>query len=259
MRKKRTSNEGWERVADWYDKLTGDIGHYYHKEIIIPRVIHFLKEGKASKVLDLACGQGVLERALPEGIGYCGVDISKSLLQSATSQRKGKNHLFIAGDVSSTLMLDDKDFDACTVILALQDIKDLAGVFRNASRYLKKEGIMILVINHPCFRIPRQSLWAIDEENKMQSRQLKAYMSSLEVPISVNPGKGERSEEVVYYHHPISYYSRHLFESGFLIEQIEEWTSNKESTGSKARMENRARKEFPLFLCLVCQKIGSPR
>jgi len=35
---------------------------------------------------------------------------------------------------------------------------------------------------------------------------------------------------------------------------MEEWISDKKSTGAKARMENRSREEFPLFLALLAQK-----
>jgi ubiquinone/menaquinone biosynthesis C-methylase UbiE len=247
--------KGWEKVADWYDKLTGEEGHYYQKEIIIPKILHFLKDNKTKKVLDLACGQGVLARALPQGVDYCGVDISSSLIKSAANLKKNNKHSFVIADVTDdTFSLKEKDYDACTVVLALQDVKDVPGFLKNANKHLKSQGIMIIVMNHPCFRIPRQSLWSVDEVHKMQSRQIKAYMSSLEVPIKVNPGQGEQAKEVVYHHQPLSVYSRHLFDAGFSIELIEEWTSNKQSTGPKAKMENRARKEFPLFLCFVCRK-----
>jgi len=45
-----------------------------------------------------------------------------------------------------------------------------------------------------------------------------------------------------------------LKENEFTIDIIEEWTSDKESVGKVAKMENRARSEFPLFLALKCRK-----
>jgi ubiquinone/menaquinone biosynthesis C-methylase UbiE len=246
---------GWENVANWYIHLTGKEGHYYHKEIIIPKVLSFLKKNNIKKILDLAAGQGVLERAIPQQVDYCGIDISQALIKEARDKCKSKSHRFIVADVTSEkIPLDDKDFEAVTIILALQDIKDSMALFKNAHRYLKEQGLMIIVMNHPCYRIPRQTSWHINEKNRTQSREINGYMSSFEIPISVNPGKGEHSEQVTYYHHSLSTYSNFLNQAGFHIQSIEEWISDKESTGPKAKMENRARSEIPLFLCLICKK-----
>jgi hypothetical protein len=45
-----------------------------------------------------------------------------------------------------------------------------------------------------------------------------------------------------------------LFENGFAIEKIEEWTSEKQSEGKMARAENRARDEFPMFMAILAVK-----
>jgi hypothetical protein len=45
-----------------------------------------------------------------------------------------------------------------------------------------------------------------------------------------------------------------LKDAGFAIDVIEEWTSDKESEGRAARMENRSRSEFPLFLAIKAFK-----
>jgi hypothetical protein len=36
---------------------------------------------------------------------------------------------------------------------------------------------------------------------------------------------------------------------------MEEWCSDKKSEGAAARMEDRARKEFPLFLTILASKV----
>jgi hypothetical protein len=41
-----------------------------------------------------------------------------------------------------------------------------------------------------------------------------------------------------------------LKDAGFVIEEIEEWTSDKESEGRAGRMENRSRNEIPLFMAI---------
>lgn len=259
MMKKRQQKKkaGWDHVANWYHSITGSEGHYYQREIILPNVLNIIKTTKARKLLDIACGQGVLERALPKEIDYCGVDISPSLIQQAKSQSVNNTHRFHTFDVSSKEFdLQEKDFDAATIILALQDIKDIRTLFRNTHKHLIEGGVLHIVMNHPCFRIPRHTSWDINDQQKVQNRVVRSYMSAMEIPIAINPGQGKDSESVTYFHQPISAYSKTLKEAGFVIQEMDEWVSNKKSSGPKSKMENRARDEFPLFLYLSCKKVA---
>lgn len=244
----------WEKSSSWYKKIVGDDGHYFHQKVIFPKIKKMVDFDNIKSVLDLACGNGVFERQLNSKIVYAGVDISKSFIEEAKQKRKSLNHEFGVADVSKDLPIKKNDFDLVTIILALQNIKDIDGVFRNANKYLKPGGKFLMILNHPIFRIPRQSSWGEDQKNKIQYRRIDRYMSSLEIPISTNPGSFEKSEKTWSFHHPLSKYSELLFENGFLIEKIEEWISDKKSTGLKARMEDRAREEIPMFMAILAVK-----
>ncbi len=246
--------EGWDHVSDWYDKLVGEHGHYYHQKIILPNVVKILSDRQAKSVLDLGCGQGVLARALPKNTEYVGIDISPRLIHAAQAKTQGKMR-FEVQDLTQPFQLSKNDFDAATLILTLQDMENAAVVFKNAAGHLKEKGVLLVVLNHPCFRIPRQSAWMIDEATKMQTRKINRYLSPLQIPIQTTPGKQELSESVTHHHQSLSSYSSSLQDAGLMIERMEEWISDRESTGRAAKMENRARQEFPLFLCLICRKI----
>ena len=76
----------------------------------------------------------------------------------------------------------------------------------------------------------------------------------MEIPVNTNPS--DRNSEVTWsYHYPLSEYSKMLKNCNFVIKEIQEWTSDKESEGKFAKMENRGRSEFPLFLTIVATKI----
>src|SRR5574342_272242 len=90
-------NSSWESSHKWYDSIVGEKGHYYHEHIILPNTLRLLKLQKKDSLLDLCCGQGVLARALPQGISYVGVDASSSLIRSAKSKSK---HPFYVYDVT---------------------------------------------------------------------------------------------------------------------------------------------------------------
>jgi hypothetical protein len=132
-------------------------------------------------------------------------------------------------------------------------MEDGRSAIASAARHLKPKGKLILVLNHPAFRIPRQSAWGYDEKTKTQYRRINAYMKPLKIPIAMHPGKKE-SFTTYSFHHPLSTYTHWLEKSSFSILSIEEWCSDKKSEGGRAKAEDRARLEFPLFLALIAEK-----
>lgn len=238
----------WEPIEKWYHGIVGEEGHYYHRHVILPGVSKLL-EG-ATSVLDLACGTGVLARALPESIEYLGVDAAPSLIKAAKSQKNSVRHAYTIADITKPLKLPKADFSHATLILALQNLEFPEKAFENAYKHLQSSGKLIIVMNHPCFRIPRQSSWQVDQEKKIQYRRVDRYLSSMTIPMTAHPSKGGKSETTLSFHHPLSTYIKMLTQSGFLIDSLDEWCSNKVSTGGAAKMENRSRAEIPLFLAL---------
>lgn len=244
----------WEPVHQWYGKLVGDEGHYYHREVILPKLLSHWSLDDSSAVLDVACGQGVFARQLPKNVRYTGVDISPSLIQEAKKQDKNPLHHYQTLDACSSFKLKDQPFTHALILLAFQNFPMPLVALKNIAGHLEKGGKLTIVLNHPCFRIPRQSSWGIDEPKKLQYRRVDRYMSTLKIPIEAHPGKKQPGEATLSFHYSLSQISAWIREAGFVIEEIEEWSSNKASTGAKAKMENRAREEFPLFMTLHCVK-----
>lgn len=240
----------WEKTGDWYDKIVGSGGHLYHKEVILPYLLPLLKKRKS--ILDCACGQGILSRAVDKETGYVGLDLSRSLLKSAKERSKRE---FREQDICEPFSLG-KTFSDVVCLLAFQNLEKPEGFIANANKHLEKGGRLIVVMNHPCFRIPRQSGWGVDEKKKMQYRKVEKYMSAMEIPLQAHPSQKEASEIIRTFHHPLSAIVQMFAEGGFVITGMDELRSHKKSTGKNARMENRARTEFPLFLSVVAQKVG---
>lgn len=255
----KNKNTSWNKVAGWYQKITADGGHYYHKNLIIPNVLRLLgitpNQTLDSKfqILDLGCGNGVLAKSLPKGVNYTGIDLSENLIRSAKYENKNKSAKFIKADITKPLNLSEK-YSHAVVILALQNVSDPFSVFQNAKYSLNTNGHLIIVLNHPMFRIPRQTSWGEDTDRKIQYRRVDKYMSPMNIPIKMNPSKWN-SEETTSYHFPLNDYSKMLKDSGFVIELIEEWTSDKVSQGKFKKSEDRARNEIPLFMTIVAKKI----
>lgn len=248
-------NTSWEKSSKWYKKIVGDEGHYFHQAVIFPKISGLIELNKVNSVLDLACGQGIFERQINTNSEYVGVDISRSLIEEAKRKSQNQRHTFLTADASKKLPLAENHFDLAVIILALQNIRDFGGVIKNAANHLKSGGEFLIVLNHPVFRIPRQTSWGMDEKSKIQYRRIDGYMSEMEIPILTNPGRREKSEKTWSFHHSISKYSEELFKNSFLIERISEWISDKRSIGGKAKMENRAREEIPMFMAILSRKI----
>src|SRR5882672_11362233 len=74
----------WGNVAGWYDQLVGESGSEYHREVVLPGVLRLLDPKPQQKILDIACGQGVLCRILAEREAeVTGVDGARELIEAA--------------------------------------------------------------------------------------------------------------------------------------------------------------------------------
>ncbi len=251
----QTKNTSWEKVAPWYGSLVKEKGHYYHEHVIFPNVLRLLQTRniQTKALLDLGCGPAVLAQHLPPSWTYWGIDLSPSMIKGAKSSSRQNTNFWIA-DATRTLPFSKKDFDVVLLILSLQNIQEAEKVIENAFLHLKPEGELIIVLNHPLFRIPKQSSWEIDRKEKIQYRRVDGYLSFSDTPLQTNPSKGKNSEVVYSFHRPLSYYSQILEKNKFTIQRIEEWISDKTSEGGCKEMEDKARREFPLFLTLVAVK-----
>jgi hypothetical protein len=124
---------------------------------------------------------------------------------------------------------------------------------------LKPAGHLILVLMHPCFRIPKQSAWGWDEKSKSQFRRVDQYLTSSKTPIQMHPGS-DPSSTTLTFHRPLQAYLNTLGSHGLLIDHIEEWPSHKKSQpGPKAAALDKSRKEIPLFLAIRARKMSLPK
>jgi len=248
-----THGTSWEKSADWYDGIIGERGSELYQAVVIPGALKLLAPKRGERVLDLGCGQGVFSRALAQaGCQVTGVDAAPTLIQKARTYPVKPPVRYLARDAAQ--IEDLGEFDAASAILCVQNMEHLDVVSAAAAKVLKPGGRMLWVVNHPAFRIPRQSSWGNDEVTKIQYRRTDAYSSTLSIPIIMHPGKAD-SESTTSFHRSLQTLTGTGFSAGLVLAGIEEWYSHKESQpGPRARAENRARKEFPLFLALLWEK-----
>lgn len=243
----------WEKSADWYDRILGERGSELYQAVVIPQAMDLLKPQRGEFILDLGCGQGVFSRAMADkGAKVTGVDAAPTLIAKAKTYQSRTPIRYYDRDAADLAGLGE--FDAASAILCLQNMEHLDKVIASTAAVLKPGGRMLWVLNHPAFRIPRQTSWGHEEERKIQYRRVDAYSSTLGIPITMHPGKAD-SESTVSFHRSLETLTATGFAAGLSLAGLREWYSHKESQpGPRARAENRARKEFPLFLALLWKK-----
>ncbi len=250
--------KGWDSVAAWYDGWVGHEGSEHHRKLALPTLLELLALQSGEHLLDIGAGQGVLAPyAKDHGAVYTGVEISPRLLDLAKAHH-GDEGRFIEGDacqLDAVPGLNAASFDAVAFLLSIQDINPLEDALGGAAWALKPGGRLVLLMTHPCFRVPRQSGWGFDEGRKLRFRRVDRYLNPLKVPMKAYSGG---SGVTVSFHRPMNAYVNCLGENGLLVDRIVELPSLKaQRTGQgSARSENASEREFPLFLGLRAWKYG---
>ena len=256
--KKDTS---WGNVADWYSELLEEGKDTYQSAVVLPNILRLLALQKGEAVLDLACGQGFFSRAYAQtGAVVTGIDLGKSLIEIAQEKTREADITYHVASADAIPMIPDQSVDKATIVLALQNIENMKGALTECARVIKPGGMLVIVLNHPTFRIPKKSAWGFDEDQDVQYRRVDAYLSELRQEIEMNPGKNgveDQSETTVSFHRPLQSYFKALEKAGLVVHRLEEWTSHKESQdGPRKAAEDRARREIPLFMAIQARKNG---
>lgn len=250
----QTKDTSWTKSAKWYqDAIAKDDS--YQKTVIIPHLTRLMDIKPGQCILDVGCGTGLFCREWAKaGARVAGVDMGPDLIALAKSEKTANVDYHVA-DASNLDFLHSESFDQAVIVLALQNMLDLHGVIRECSRLIKPKGKIILVLNHPAYRIPQASTWGWDEEKNIQYRRIDKYLSEEKVEILMHPGN--RNSEITYsFHRSLQTYFKAFAKHNLAVIRLEEWISPRETPhGPRAHAENFSRKEFPLFLFLELQKI----
>lgn len=269
------NDTSWGHEAEWYDDYLAD-NDSYQKQIIMPNILRIINPVRGKKILDLACGQGFFSEAMMDkGANIVGVDISRELIDIAKNRFKNKmsgGDSFIVSPADKIISagVGESTCDSAMCILAAQNIKEFDVAIKEVSKGLKPKGKFVIVLNHPCFRVPKSSDWHFDAEGGgpegdpsytiingkktgRYGRVIYSYMSEEVMKIDMHPGEQDRRKKsyTSSFHRPMQVYSKWLANAGFCILRIEEWTTHKKSNpGTRELADKRAKKEIPLFMCI---------
>ena len=141
-------------------------------------------------------------------------------------------------------------FSCGVFLLSIQDMSPLDHVLRSVVGCLDRNGRLVILMTHPCFRIPRQSGWGWDKQRKLRYRRIDNYLTKLQVPMKTHKHGATRS-----YHRPLQTYINELGNNGFMIDQIREIPVGDVINKNRSKADKRADMEIPLFLAIRAVKI----
>jgi ubiquinone/menaquinone biosynthesis C-methylase UbiE len=265
----------WGKVASWYDRMINDENSYQNK-VIVPKILRILedniKKNNSEVILDLGCGVGFFtekyygrfvdeKNPVETRNKIIGVDIGEESIAVAKT-KTNENIEYHANTAESLPFVKNMSVDKITIILALQNIKFVQKCISECGRVLKKGGKLVVVLNHPYFRIPKNTAWNWDSENFLQFRRVDRYLSPFEIAIDMNPGKKDKTAKekkestTLSFHRPLSWYVQEFASQGLFVEDMQEWISHiaADQGPKKTPSLEFARQEFPLFMCLVLSK-----
>ena len=255
-KRKISPSTSWDPLARWYDGWVGKDGSKHHRNLALPAVMEALAPQPGEEILDLGAGTGVLAPLIAKaGAHYTGLDASEKLLQMARQHHHNLGK-FLLGDarrLAAHPQLHAEYYDGVVFLLSIQDMDPLDEVVEGVAWVLKPGGRVVILMTHPCFRVPRQSGWGWDEDRKLQFRRVDRYLTPLPVPLKPYPGESGVSRS---FHRPLQDYINTLAQNHLWVDQLIEIPTYKTATtGPRAKAENLANQEIPLFLCLRAWKV----
>ncbi len=140
----------YEVFADFYDKLTGNVGYSERADYILS-VLERLGH-KAGLTLDLACGTGSLTLELKKkGVDIYGIDGSPDMLSVALQKAAEADEqiLYLCQRMQSIDLYGTIDTCICTLdsINHMTNPKDVQRTFDRVSLFMNKGGVFLFDVN----------------------------------------------------------------------------------------------------------------
>ena len=245
----KNSKTSWGNEAEWYsDHLAED--DTYHAKVVLPNVLRLVDPKKGQKVLEIGGGEGFIGRELAKkGATVLVTDISPELIE--IGKKKGGGPAYKVSNAENLSWTEAGAYDVVLAVLTIQNMEKIDAVMKGVARALKPDGRFLFVLNHPVVRVPKSTHWGYDEKEKVQYRRLDSYLSAKKTEIDMHPGKKGKKSVTYSFHRSLQEYMKVLRSAGFCITRLEEWISHRTSEpGPRAKAENAARKEFPLFMAI---------
>jgi len=214
----------WDQKAAFWDALHGETGNIFHRKLISPPVERLLNLKSGERVLDVACGNGVMARRLAAlGGQVTAVDFSPALIALAR-QRGGAIDYRVVDATDETALNALGQYPAIVCTMALMDIPVIAPLFRAVRRMLEDGGRFVFATAHPAFNSnnPIRSAEMDDQNGALTVTHTLKIAAYLDVPPYQGIGAPNEPNPHFYYHRPLHQLLGEAFAAGLVLDGIEE-------------------------------------
>lgn len=244
----------WEQKAAFWDERMGE-GNDFQRLLVGPATERLLRIQPGERVLDVACGNGVMARRLAQlGAEVVATDFSPTFLERAAARsgplsERIEYRLADATDEAQLLALGEGSFDAAACNMALMDMPTIAPLARALVCLLKPGGRCVFATQHPCFN-SNSPRFVLEEEDR-QGDVVEVYALKIVGYLDVAPTKGAgiigEPNPHYYFHRPLHELLNIFFDAGFVLDRIEEPAFGPDVVPS-ARLGWGSFKQFPPVL-----------
>jgi 2-polyprenyl-3-methyl-5-hydroxy-6-metoxy-1,4-benzoquinol methylase len=221
--------ELWNQKAAFWDALHGDEGNRFHQSLVAPAVERLLALQPGERVLDVACGNGVMSRRLAAlGGRVTAVDFSPALIEKARQRGQPAGEPIHYGVIDATdeealAALGEGQFETIVCTMAMMDMPVISPLYRAVRRLLAENGRFVFANTHPAFNNnPVFVAEMADQGGRLVTTtalKLSTYLSI--PPVKATGAEGEPTPHT-YYHRPLHHFLGEAFAAGLVLDALEE-------------------------------------
>lgn len=202
----------------------GPEGNLFHRTLGVPALERLLAPRAGERMLDLACGTGLVTRWLHErGVEVVGVDLSEGMLERARARGGPQDYRRL--DLTAAGALEGLGtFQAAVCSMGFMDISELGPLLASVPALLEPGGRLVATLCHPCFNFHGSRLFLEhDDREGTLVETCGVRVSDYLVPRAVR-GAGAPGEPNphTYYHRPLAQLLELCFEAGLVLDGMEE-------------------------------------
>ncbi|MBI3151721.1 MAG: class I SAM-dependent methyltransferase [Chloroflexi bacterium] len=227
----KETREAWEVNAEIWDNRMGDEGNDFFNILCWPALASLLNPQPASRILDIACGNGLTTRRLAElGARVTAFDFSANLIEKAKARLTNYAsritfHVLDATDKSQLLqtLQPSAPFDSALSNMALFDMANIEPLFQVLPKLLKPKGAFVFSITHPAFN-NASSMHVMEEVDDGEIKTVYSIKVSRYMTPHHQRGLALRNQTKpqIYFERPLQYYLNLGFKNGFILDGFEE-------------------------------------
>lgn len=225
------ARQAWERNAAFWDERMGE-GNDWVEILEMPVIERLLEVQPGERILDIACGNGLISRRLAAmGAQVTAFDFSANLIAYAQERSRefaGRIRYLVldATDESALLTLGQGNFDAALCNMALFDMAEIQPLLNALRRLLRPGGRFVFTVVHPCFNNNAMALTAEleDQAGQAVTRYAVKVWGYRTSSIRLGAAIFGQPEPQPYFHRSLTELLGACFRAGFVLDGLEEPT-----------------------------------